>query len=162
MNRRLSSYFASVSLLLLSACSSYAPPTPLVGLGRESIEARMGSPSTVRQLVSGSVLEFPRGPYGHHTWFVYLDEGGRAVRAEQVLTQQSFLRIAPDMTQEEVRNLLGKPAETYELGRARGVVWSYRYENNDCLWFQVEITQEKTVRSAGLGPLPGCDPRRDD
>ncbi len=122
----------------------------------------MGSPSTVRQLASGSVMEFPRGPYGHHTWFVYLDAGGRAVRAEQVLTQQNFMRVAPDMTQEEVRNLLGQPGETYELGRARGVVWNYRYENNDCLWFQVELTQKKTVRSSGLGQLPECETRRDE
>ncbi len=162
MHRLLSSCLLSLSLLLLSACSSYAPPTPVAGLSRESIEARMGPSATVRQLASGSVLEFPSGPYGFHTWFVYLETGGRAVRAEQVLTEQNFLRVTPGMMQEEVRQLLGKPGETYALARARGVVWSYRYENQDCRWFQVELTQEKTVRSAGLGQLPECDPRRDD
>lgn len=162
MNRIFFSRLVSLSLLLLSACSSYAPPTPIAGLSRENIEARMGSPETVRQLASGSVLEFPSGPYGFHTWFVYLGAGGRAVRSEQVLTEQNFLRVTPGMKQEEVRQLLGKPGETYALARARGEVWSYRYENQDCRWFQVELTQEKTVRSAGLGQLPECDPRRDD
>lgn len=162
MNLRLSPCLFGLSVLLLSACSSYAPPSPIAGLGREGIEARMGAPDTVRQLASGSVLEYPRGPYGVHTWFVYLDASGRAVRAEQVLTERNFFRVTPDMKQEDVRQLLGKPGEIYELGRSRGVVWNYRFENNDCKWFQVELTQEKTVRSSGLGLLPECDLRRED
>ncbi|MCY1560143.1 hypothetical protein D9M68_972480 [compost metagenome] len=95
-----------------------------------------------------------------HTWFVTLDAAGRVVRSEQVLTERHFLQINPGMSQDEVRYLLGRPGEVETLGRSRGEVWDYRYENTLCLWFQVEISKERTVRSAGYGEPPECR-RRD-
>ena len=85
-----------------------------------------------------------------------LDAAGRVVRSEQVLTERNFLQVNPGMPQDEVRYLLGRPGEVSVLGRSRGVVWSYRYENSSCLWFQVEIAQDRTVRSAGYGEPPEC------
>lgn len=145
----------------LSACTGYAPPNALTGLSRDEVVARMGPPETQRPVAGGSRLEFPRGPYGVHTWFVYLDANGRATRAEQVLTEANFLRINPGMGQEEARQVLGRPGEVQGLARSRGTVWSYRYENTRCLWFQIEMTAENTVRSAGYGEPPECQ-RRDD
>jgi hypothetical protein len=146
-----------VGLSMLTACSSYAPPAELAGVSREELVARMGPPDMVRQTATGSRLEFPRGPMGHHTWFVYLDATGHATRAEQVLTEPNFTQITPGMTQDEVRQRLGRPSETQGLGRSRGVVWSYRYENHFCQWFQVEIAQDQTVRSTGYGEPPECE-----
>jgi len=143
-------------LPLLHACSSYAPPKAVAGLSREILIAQMGSPEMERPADGGSRLEFPRGPYGHQTWFVYLDPAGRATRAEQVLTEQNFSRVGVGMAQDEVRKLLGRPSEIQGLGRARGEVWSYRYDNYDCRWFQVELTLEQQVRSAGYGEPPEC------
>ncbi|MDI1246685.1 MAG: outer membrane protein assembly factor BamE [Rhodoferax sp.] len=150
-----------LGLLLLTACSSYAPPANLTAVDRETLLARMGPPDTERQTATGSRLEFPRGPMGHHTWFVYLDTAGRATRTEQVLTEPNFNEIMPGMTQDEVRQRLGRPSETQGLARSRGVVWSYRYENPFCQWFQVEMSQEQTVRSVGYGEPPECQ-KRDD
>ncbi|OIQ67545.1 DNA-binding transcriptional activator OsmE [mine drainage metagenome] len=94
---------------------------------------------------------------GHHTWFVYLDATGHATRAEQVLTEPNFNQITPGMTQDEVRQRLGRPSQTQGLARSRGVVWSYRYENPFCQWFQVEIAQDQKVRSTGYGEPPECE-----
>jgi hypothetical protein len=152
---------SAVVVAVLSACAGYAPPTGLSGLSRDEIVARMGPPEVQRQVAGGSRLEFPRGPYGVHTWFVYLDPNGRATRSEQVLTESNFLRINPGMGQEEARQVLGRPGEVEALGRNRGQVWSYRYENPFCRWFQVEIAQDQTVRSAGYGEPPECA-KRDD
>ena len=145
-----------LGLSMLTACSSYAPPADLTGVDREALVARMGQPDRVRQMATGSRLEFPRGPMGHHTWFVYLDAAGQATRVEQVLTEPNFQQIVPGMTQDAVRQLLGRPSETQGLGRSRGVVWNYRYENHFCQWFQVEIAQDQTVRSTGYGEPPEC------
>lgn len=147
---------------LLSACSSYAPPDALAGMTREAVVAHMGKPDTQRRMGTGTRLEFPTGPYGKQTWFVDFDAAGRASRAEQVLTEPNFQRVSVGMAQDDVRQLLGRPSEIYTLGRDRGVVWNYRYENYVCLWFQVELSGEKLVRSAGNGPLPECNPRHDD
>ena len=145
---------------LLSACSGYAPPANLSGLTADQLVAQMGPPETRRAIDGGGTrLEFPRGPYGLHTWFVDLDATGRAVRAEQVLTEQNFNRILPGMAQEDVRQLLGRPSEVQGLARARGVVWSYRYENPFCDWFQVELLLQQQVRSAGYGKPPECEQR---
>jgi hypothetical protein len=146
-------------LLVLTACSSYAPPANWQGMPRDDLLARMGQPDVVRQTATGSRMEFPRGPMGHHTWFVYLDAAGQATRAEQVLTEPNFSHITPDMAQDEVRQRLGRPSETQGLARSRGVIWSYRYENPYCQWFQVEISQEQKVRSVGYGEPPECRKR---
>ncbi len=142
--------------LLLSACSGYAPPAALSGMARAAVITQMGQPDQDRLTEGGSRLEFPRGPYGRHTWFVYFDAAGRASRAEQVLTEQNFMRIDAGMAQNDVRMLLGRPSEVSLLGRARGMVWNYRYETHDCKWFQVELSLEKEVRSAGYGEPPEC------
>lgn len=142
---------------LLSACSGYAPPNEVVGATRDSIVARMGPPDVQRAVEGGTRLEFPRGPYGRHTYFVYLDANGRATRFEQVLTEAKFNQINPGMTQEAVLLALGRTSEVWRLGRNRGTVLNYRYENNFCLWFQIEVTQEQTVRSAGYGEPPECN-----
>ena len=146
----------ALCLLLLPACSSYAPPDALNGITRDGLLVQMGRPEMERRLDVGTRLEFPRGPYGKHTWFVYVDASGRAVRSEQVLTEQNFNRINPGMAQDDVRLLLGRPGEVQGLGRSRGEVWSYRYENSFCNWFQVELSAERQVRSAGYGEPPEC------
>jgi hypothetical protein len=146
--------------IFLTACGSVLPPAALTNLSRDQIVERLGPPDTQRSLADGTVrLEFPTGPQGRQTWFVYLDAAGRALRAEQVLTEQTFNRVKPGMAQDAVRELLGRPGETRTLGRSRGVVWAYRYDNPFCQWFQVEIAIDGTVRSAGYGEPPECDRR---
>jgi len=141
---------------LLHACSSYAPPNKLEGMSRQALVARMGLPDTERQVSGSTRLEFPRGPFGKHTWFVYLDASGAPVRSEQVLTESNFDRITPGMASEAVRLMLGRPGEVQGLARSRGEVWSYRYETYECRWFQVELSAEHTVRSTGYGQPPEC------
>jgi hypothetical protein len=151
------SVWCLTSVTLLAACSGYAPPAALTGLSADQVVAQMGPPETRRTINGGGTrLEFPRGPYGLHTWFVDLDASGRAVRASQVLTEQNFMQINPDMSEDELRRRLGRPGEVQGLGRSRGEIWSYRYENPFCRWFQVELTQERAVRSAGYGEPPEC------
>ena len=158
MRQRLSPWnWLLLGVRLLSACSSYAPPDALIGMTRDELVAHMGPPDLERQTDSGSRLEFPRGPFGTQTWFVYFDAAGRAVRAEQVLTEKNFSRIDVGMAQDDVRQLLGRPSKVQGLARSRGVVWSYRYDNYSCNWFQVELTLEQQVRSAGYGQPPECE-----
>ncbi len=150
------STWSLMALSFLTACSGYAPPANVTGLTQAQLVAQMGQPDTVRQTASGTRLEFPRGPMGHHTWFVDVDTEGKIINAEQVLTEPNFNLITPGMAQAEVRQRLGRPSETQGLGRSRGVVWNYRYENHFCQWFQVELSQEQQVRSTGYGQPPEC------
>ena len=147
-----------ICTLFLTACGSYLPPADLSNMSRDQIVERLGQPEMQRTMADGgSRLEFPTGPRGKQTWFVYLNAAGEALRAEQVLTEQNFNRVTPGMTQDAVREMLGRPGEIRTLARSRGVVWSYRYENPFCQWFQVEIATDLRVRSAGYGEPPECD-----
>jgi hypothetical protein len=130
-------------------------------MSKAELIAIMGPPEMERGLATGSRLEFPRGPYGKDTWFVYLDAAGVVTQTEQVLTTENFARISEGMAQDEVRQRLGRPSATQLLGRERGIVWNYRYANYECLWFQVEISQQQQVRSTGYGEPPEC-PKADD
>ena len=150
------SNWSLLALSLLTACTGYAPPANVTGMTQADLVTQMGQPDTLRQTASGTRLEFPRGPMGHHTWFVDVDPAGKIVKAEQVLTEPNFNLITPGMAQDEVRQRLGRPSETQGLGRSRGVVWNYRYENHFCQWFQVELSQEQQVRSTGYGEPPEC------
>jgi hypothetical protein len=145
-----------MSLSLLTACNGYAPPANVSDMTQAQLLAQMGQPDMVRQSATGTRLEFPRGPLGHHTWFVDVNTEGKISKTEQVLTEPNFSQISSGMAQEEVRQRLGRPSETQGLGRSRGVVWNYRYENHFCQWFQVEISQEQQVRSTGYGQPPEC------
>ena len=147
---------ATILGALLPGCASFkTQPLPL-GMDRAAVLQRMGTPQTERTLEDGLRLEFPGGPYGVETWFVYLDAAGRVSRSEQVLTESNFDKVVPQMEQDAVLKLLGRPGEVQKLGRDRGVVWSYRYDNQKCQWFQAEISAEHTVRSAGMGTPPEC------
>lgn len=146
------------SLLAVAACSSYAPPTDPAGMTQDQLRVRMGAPEMQRPLEGGGVrLEYPTGPYGHHTWFVDVDASGRVLRSEQVLTEQNFNQIVPGMAQANVRQRLGRPNSVSMLARDRGVVWNYRFEGPFCEWFQIEMSAEQTVRSAGYGKPPECE-----
>jgi len=151
--------FSTLSLMclsLLSACSGYAPPANVTGLTQDQLVAQMGAPDKVRQTATGTRLEFPRGPMGHHTWFVDVAPDGQVLKSEQVLTEANFDRITPGLSQDEVSQTLGRPSHIQGLARSRGEVWSYRYENQFCQWFQVEISKEQLVRSTGYGQPPEC------
>lgn len=148
-----------MGLVLLPACGSLEAPDTLVGLSRDEVVARMGQPDRERPVAAGTRLEFPRGPYGKHTWFIYFDASGRATRAQQVLTEQNFMRINASMPQEDVLQLLGRPNEVQVLGRERGTLWNYRFESPFCRWFQVELSERQEVRLAGYGEPPECRER---
>ena len=53
---------------------------------------------------------------------------------------------------------LGRPGEVMRLGWIGGQVWSWRYPTFDCLWFQVTVNDDSSLRDAGgYGIDPRCD-----
>ena len=145
-----------IAATVLASCAAYAPDDRIIGLSRDEVVAKLGTPDYATTAANPNRLDFPRGPMGKHTFFVYFDDLGRATRFEQVLTEERFGRIAPDMSVDEVVQLIGRSRASFGLARHRGFVWSYRYENPLCQWFQVEFTEEGKVRSAGYSKAPEC------
>ena len=143
--------------LIIGGCAGYGPSKDFIGLTRSEIIERLGAPNPVpADLGSAARLDFPRGPYGKHTYAVYFDAQGIATSYRQLLTDEDFAKIVPGLDESEVVDLIGISKSRFGLARDRGYVWSYRYVTPLCQWFQVEFTAEKKVRSAGYSLPPEC------
>lgn len=137
------------SLLLVAACANCSPDNRLIGQHRTALLAQMGQPE--REYLSNEFkkLQFPRGPAGWHTYFVYIDKDDRVANWEQVLTEARFDALKPSMTREEVIDIVGISLSQNQLAKDRGYLWYYRYENTQCRSFFIEFDSQNNVRGTG-------------
>ena len=144
--------------LALPGCALPPPPGAPAAAWRE----RLGEPAAVHPLPGGGARwEYPGGPWGRTTWMIDLDASGRVLRAEQVLTLPgltAFQQRADGLSREAVRREIGRPGQARRVGLGAGhEVWSWRYETNDCLWFEAEFDAAGRVRASGFAIDPECD-----
>lgn len=93
------------------------------------IRAQMGKPETERTRADGGKrLEYPRGPQGTTTYMVDIDANGKLTAVTQVLTAANFAKVRIGMTEDEVRQLLGKPGEVAVYRLKPETVWSWKWE----------------------------------
>lgn len=121
---------ALLAALLITGCASYSGSGLTPGVARlEDVQALMGAPAMRWQDPDGSVqLAYPRGPLGRHTFMVNLGPDGRLLRIANVLESNSFARIRPGMSQDEVLRVLGPPnygRSVYYAARDE-LVWDWR------------------------------------
>ena len=151
-------------LLLVAGCASYQPDQLRTGMNQAEVTQTLGLKLTDRYPgPNGQTrLEYATGPFGRITWMVDLDAQGRAIGWTQVLNEASFRSVqtqAAGKDQQWLQYTLGRPADVMQLGWLGGSVWSYRYPTNDCLWFQVTLNKDGTLRDGGgYGIDPRCDP----
>jgi hypothetical protein len=144
---------------LVAGCASL-PPAP--GAPAAAWRERWGEPGAVHRLPDGGVRwEYASGPWGRSTWMLDLDPAGRLVAARQVLTAPAlaaFQQQADGLARDAVRAAIGRPGETRRVGLGAGrEVWSWRYETNDCLWFEAEFDDGGRVQATGFAIDPACD-----
>ena len=144
---------------VLTSCSSYSPTSEMTGLPSDAVIQRMGAPTIRMSDDNGLRLFFARGPFGKHTYIIYFSSEDKLIRSEQVLTEPMFSLIKPGMTKLEVLNLIGPSKIIMGGGKRSWTVWSYRYENSLCRWFQVEFNSADLVKSAEYGRPPECNVR---
>jgi len=153
---RITTVLASLTAVLV-ACAGYAPPRDMrAGTTEAEVTQAMGPPTGRYQLPEGPTrLEFARGPYGRQTYMVDLDAQGRVLEWNQVLSPRYFESIIPGMKSEELLRYIGRPSDRQGVFRG-GQIWSWRYHNNDCLWYQVQLDAQGVVSTAGYGNEPRC------
>lgn len=122
-----------LALLPLSACDDMAARKLVPGQHTEADVRRwMGQPEMVWEEEDGTrVLEYPRGRNGKQTHFVTIGADGRFREMKPVLTEDNFARLQPGMDFDQVRQILGKPAEIDRFALSKEEVWSWRYEGFD-------------------------------
>lgn len=149
---------AALMLAGLAGCAGYAPSADVrAGSSEAEVLQSMGAPTSRYTLPGGTQrLEYARGPFGRHTYMVDLDAQGRVANVEQVLDARHFARVMPGQTRDDVLRTLGRPGERVGMMRD-GQIWSWRYANNDCLWWQAQFDAQGVVTAAGYAPERGCD-----
>jgi hypothetical protein len=140
----------------LAGCANFAPDNSLIGRDRSTVIAAMGPPSLERQLPTGSRMEYPRGPFGKSTFFVFLDKDNKVTRWENVLITQNFEKIFPGMLAADVEFLIGQSKSNFSLSNNH-IVWEYPFSNSTCQVFQVQVSSNGKVDSTGYGFSPECD-----
>lgn len=102
----------------------------------DDVRRQMGKPETERLFDDGSRrLEYPRGPQGLNTYMVDIAPNGRLAAITQVLTAENFAKIRIGMSEDEVRQRLGKPGQIAAFRLKQETVWSWK-------WLEGGVTQE--------------------
>ena len=140
---------------LLAACAG-TPTNSLDGRSEAEVIQAMGQPTGRYTLPNnGRRLEYAKGPAGNDTYMVDLDAQGRVVQVAQVLSTNYFDVINPGMKKDDLLRFIGRPGERASL-RGGDELWSWRFSNHDCLWWQAQLDPQGVVVSTGYAPLPGC------
>jgi outer membrane protein assembly factor BamE (lipoprotein component of BamABCDE complex) len=132
---------AALSLLLalaaqLAGCATFSAVSS--GMPAQQVQAKLGTPETVRKNADGSeVWEYPGGPLGRQTYIVTLGSDQAVREVHQVLSDEYFSRVRAGMSRDEVRRLLGKPGEIMVFGARDEEVWSWRYQQQNPMFFNV-------------------------
>ena len=117
-----------VAALLAAGCASFESLKP--GMPAQQVRDRVGAPAEVWKSDGGETWEYPLGPSGRQTYMVDLGPDRSVLAVRQVLSDESFSRVKPGMSREEVRRLLGRPAQVASLPRKNKEVWTWRYLAN--------------------------------
>lgn len=116
---------------LVAGCAGVGHPPPVPGDSMETVRARMGEPSVVHELPSGTQFEYGGGAFGQHAWMARFDQVGKLVSLEQVRSGEKFATIRPGAaTKADVLMTLGQPSETSRVFLHNYEVWSYRYKES--------------------------------
>jgi hypothetical protein len=143
---------------VLVACAGNMPPKDLNGRSEAQVVQAMGQPTGRYPLPdNGRRLEFAKGPAGRETYMIDLDAQGRVVQSDQVLDANHFDVVSPGMKRDDLLRFIGRPCERAGV-RGGGEIWSWRYANNNCLWWQAQVDAQGVVVGAGYAAMPSCDP----
>jgi hypothetical protein len=140
--------------LVLAGCVSYQGSGLVAGTSNAAqVEAVMGPPAMkAASSDGGSVLYYPRGPLGRHTFAVVLGPDGTMRGIEQRLTLANIYKLrVGSSSAKEVRELLGPPhpSDITRLAALRREVWEYKWLDHHekrVLW--VQFSDDGILREA--------------
>jgi hypothetical protein len=113
---------------LVTGCASYSGSSLVAGKSTAAdVEALMGKPAErIEKAGGGSVLYYPRGPFGRETYAVLIGADGKVEAVEQRLTDANIAKLVlGTTTSKEVRELFGPPILVTHFSRLQRDVWEY-------------------------------------
>jgi len=117
-----------LAMALLQGCASYSGSSLIAGKSTAAeVEALMGNPAQrIETPGGGSVLYYPRGPFGRVTYAVVLGADGTVQAVEQRLTDENIAKLVlGTTTTKEARELFGPPSMVRRFPRLQRDIWEY-------------------------------------
>jgi hypothetical protein len=120
------------------------------------VRKQFGDPVTVTALPDGiRVLDYPRQPEGWTNYVIKIGPDGKMSSLRQLLNDDNFARVRPGMDPQQVRDLLGRPAEQKRYELKNEEVWSWRYKPvNESRLFSVTFGPDRKVVATAKGDDP--------
>jgi hypothetical protein len=144
---------------LTSACTSLGSANFVNGTRIDDVLARSGAPTAEYALPGNAKrIEYTGGTYGKQTWMLDFNAAGTLTQSIQVRTELRFNQVTAGMSQGAVLMAVGHPSEQSVLSYQKQTVWSYRFEDPFCRWFQVGIDATGRVVDTAYLPDPVCEP----
>ncbi len=141
-----------------TGCALIAPGAFPPGTSIDEVRHSPARPTAEYTLLNGGTrLEFAMGAFGKHTYMLDFDASGKLVSSQQVLTEANLATITPGKSDAWLRINFGRPAKVDSVGRQHLKVWSYRYADGECEWYQVSVSDEGSVLGANKTWDPACD-----
>lgn len=148
-------------MAIMAGCSLLVQAPVNVGDSEAEVVAKRGQPTGRYQDGNDRMLEYSLGPWGQKTYMARIDQDGKVISFEQVLTTQKFATIKVGETKKnDVLRLIGAPSETSYLSLRDLEVWSYPYKESN-VWnsiMHVHFDKEGVVRQMLNGPDLRFDP----
>jgi hypothetical protein len=155
--RRALMVVALAGCVALSACDPQRIEKLEEGVATEAdVRREFGEPAAVWDGPNGSrVLEYNRQPEGHKNYQITIGTDGKMSALRQLLTPENFAKVQPGMPMEQVRKMLGKPAEIkrYDLSQETHMNWRFREGNGpQSQMFTVVLNPQMMVVKTSIGP----------
>ena len=148
----------ALSAGLLAACDPQRVEKLEEGVSTEvQVRQQFGEPATVTMAADGSrTLEYPRQPEGWANYEIRIAADGKMSSLRQLLNEDNFGRIQPGQTQAQVRQMLGRPAQTQRFALKNEEVWDWRFKQQGqaARLFSVSFDQEGKVLRSGVADDP--------
>lgn len=148
---------AAASLALLAGCDPQRVARLEEGVSTEvDVRKQFGDPVTVTQLPDGTrVLDYPRQPEGWTNYVIRIGPDGKMSSLRQLLNDDNFATIRPGMDAQQVRDILGRPAEQKRYDLKNEEVWSWRYKPvNESRLLTVTFGPDRKVVATGKADDP--------
>ena len=129
MPKRLLSPWIMSMLFVLAACDPQKIAKLEEGVSTEAdVRAQFGQPAAIYEESNGDrTFEYPRQPAGQTNYMISIGADGRMTSLRQVVTPTNFARVTPGLDREQVRRLLGLPAQTQSFALKQEEIWDWRF-----------------------------------
>ena len=120
------------------------------------VRKQFGDPVTITTGPDGSrTLDYPRQPEGWTNYGITIGPDGKMSSLRQLLTADNFARVRPGLSQQDVRQLLGRPARMQRLELKRQDVWEWRFKPvNESRLFRVTFDSDGRVLETATADDP--------